>query len=394
VWPNAEAVAGIPGSIGGRQVIRIGMALSGGGIRAAVFHLGVLRRMAEARVLENISVLSTVSGGGLIVGLILSRNNLTWPSSEEFQERIYPELKSVLTTTNLLSLGVVLRNAQQWRHLPFNRARILANFLETKWGISGRLTDLPAKPFWVINTTSIESGKNWRFSRNFMGDWKFGTHFGPPFSISEALAASAAVPYVIGALKLKLPADGWQAIEPGTRNPTHEIAPHTRTVRLWDGGAYENLGLEPLYKPGGSAVGCDELIVSDASGAFPTIGDDRPARKAFPGNLFKSRLVQVASYQIRSLRCRQFVDAIKTGAVKGQLIQMGFPVQQLARYSGSDYAPDPETAFVSDENVEKARTYPTDLVHISEEMFEIIANHGSESAEAVYRYYRPDLTRD
>jgi len=93
------------------------MALSGGGIRAAVFHLGVLRRMAEARVLEDISVLSTVSGGGFIVGLILSRNNLTWPSSEEFQERIYPELKSVLTTTNLLSFGLVLRNAKQWRPL-------------------------------------------------------------------------------------------------------------------------------------------------------------------------------------------------------------------------------------------------------------------------------------
>jgi NTE family protein len=366
------------------------MALSGGGIRAAVFHLGVLRRLAEARVLENISVLSTVSGGGLIIGLVLSRNELIWPSSEEFLERIYPELKTVLTTSDLLSFRLVLKYARQWRHVPFNRARILANVLETRWGISGKLTDLPARPFWVINTTCIESGKNWRFSRKFMGDWKFGTHFGPPFSISEALAASAAVPYVIGALELKLPADGWQAIEPGTRDPTHEIAPHKRTVRLWDGGAYENLGLEPLYKPGGSIVGCDELIVSDASGAFPTIGDDRPMRKFFPGNLFKSRLIEVASYQIRSLRCRQFVDAVKTGAVKGQLIQMGFPVQELARRSGSDYVPDPESACVSDNNVEKARKYPTDLVQIPEEMFEIIANHGSESAEAVYRYYRPD----
>lgn len=366
------------------------MALSGGGIRAAVFHLGVLRRLAEASALENISVLSTVSGGGLVVGLILSKNNLAWPSSEEFRKRIYPEIQSLLTTTNLLSFELALRNPQQWRHVPFNRARILANFLETRWGISGKLTDLPARPFWVINTTCIESGKNWRFSHKFMGDWKFGTHFAPPFSISEAMAASAALPYVIGALRLKLPADGWQAIEPGTRNPTHEIAPHTRSVRLWDGGAYENLGLEPLYKPGGRIVGCDELIVSDASGAFATIGDERPMRKFFPGSLFKSRLIEVTSYQIRSLRCRQFVDAIKTGAVKGQLIQMGFPVRKLVRGSGSDYAPDPDIDFVSDENVEKARKYPTNLERMSEQMFEIIANHGSESAEAVYRYYRPD----
>jgi NTE family protein len=286
---------------------------------------------------------------------------------------------------------LVLKSANQWRHAPLNRARILANFLETRWGITGRLTDLPAKPLWIINTTCIESGKNWRFSRNFMGDWKFGAHFAPPFSISEAMAASAAVPYVIGALKLNLPADGWQAIEPGTRNPTHEITPHMRTVRLWDGGAYENLGLEPLYKPGGSNVGCDELIVSDASGAFPTIGDDRPSWNFFRGNLYKPRLFEVTSYQILSLRRRLFVNAIKTGAVKGQLICMGIPVPELARWSGSDLSPDPETTFVPDEDVEKAWKYPTNLMRVPKEQFEIIAKHGSESAEAVYRYYRSGL---
>jgi hypothetical protein len=41
---------------------RIGLALSDGGIRAAVFHLGVLRRLASGHLLENVSIVSTVSG--------------------------------------------------------------------------------------------------------------------------------------------------------------------------------------------------------------------------------------------------------------------------------------------------------------------------------------------
>ena len=45
---------------------RIGLALSGGGFRASIFHLGVLRRLAEAGWLNKIDVISTVSGGSIV----------------------------------------------------------------------------------------------------------------------------------------------------------------------------------------------------------------------------------------------------------------------------------------------------------------------------------------
>ena len=45
------------------DVRRIGLALSGGGVRAATFHMGVLRRLAAEALLERISIISTVSGG-------------------------------------------------------------------------------------------------------------------------------------------------------------------------------------------------------------------------------------------------------------------------------------------------------------------------------------------
>lgn len=50
------------------------------------------------------------------------------------------------------------------------------------------------------------------------GDWRFGRHFNPDVPIANAIAASAAVPYVIGALKFNLPEHGWWKTDPATKN--------------------------------------------------------------------------------------------------------------------------------------------------------------------------------
>jgi NTE family protein len=48
---------------------RLGLALSGGGFRAAFFHLGALRRLAELNLLRHVTTLSTVSGGSVLAAL-------------------------------------------------------------------------------------------------------------------------------------------------------------------------------------------------------------------------------------------------------------------------------------------------------------------------------------
>ena len=44
---------------------RIGLALSGGGFRAAAFHLGVMRRLAALGILEHVDLFTCVSGGSI-----------------------------------------------------------------------------------------------------------------------------------------------------------------------------------------------------------------------------------------------------------------------------------------------------------------------------------------
>ena len=65
---------------------RLGLALSGGGIRSATFCLGVLQSMARSQVLDKVDYLSTVSGGGYIggfLGTLYARSNSGSKTVEE-----------------------------------------------------------------------------------------------------------------------------------------------------------------------------------------------------------------------------------------------------------------------------------------------------------------------
>ena len=51
---------------GGGRRFKIGLALSGGGFRASIFHLGVIRRLEELGIMKDVDVISSVSGGSII----------------------------------------------------------------------------------------------------------------------------------------------------------------------------------------------------------------------------------------------------------------------------------------------------------------------------------------
>jgi NTE family protein len=364
---------------------RIGLSLSGGGIRAAVFHLGVLRRLAEERRLENVTVLSTVSGGSLVAAAIFAHSGMRWPTSEIFLSTVYPRLREIITTTSLLAFDAV-----GWRgllrhntRLLTDRAGLLALFLKERWGVTGSLAELPDAPIWYVNATCFENGKNWRFSKREMGDWRFGRHFNPQFEIAQAAAASAAVPYAIGALKLELPDEGWHETDAATRAPIRPCKPPSTSVRLWDGGVYENLGLEAIFKPGKALRGCDFLICSDASG--PLKPPDRlPLAPLLKGRLSSPRLFDVASDQIRALRARMINGEFERGSVRGVYLRMGNTVRDIDVKVGRKRQPAEYDVYQSDEEGRLALQQPTDLNRLPDQLFDRIARHGFEVAEATF----------
>ncbi len=75
----------------------IGLSLSGGGYRAAGFHLGVLGLLSEVGLLRNVAALSTVSGG-MIVGMRWIVSLLDGVAFDDFRERF----RAWLTSTNVV----------------------------------------------------------------------------------------------------------------------------------------------------------------------------------------------------------------------------------------------------------------------------------------------------
>ncbi|MCL1844508.1 MAG: patatin-like phospholipase family protein [Defluviitaleaceae bacterium] len=310
---------------------RIGLALSGGGIRAAIFHLGVLCGLAEAGQFGKIASISSVSGASLCIGLIFAANGNKWPDGGTFLKKILPRAKELILEENIQRAAL--------RRLPFaphkwnHRVLMLADMLEKKWGIAGDLQDLPQFPFWEINCTTFETGGRFRFRRDYMGDEKIGYVQRPKFPISHMIAASAAFPVLIGPYVLKTDGLSFSRAKRGVdsagavseanvsrvgedmcRNlrvpSTPDAASHNekaalrRKYSLWDGGVYDNLGLDALHKIGRGLDGeIDFLIVSNAGAPLDFATHGRPSK-----NL--RRLLDISSAQVDRLRTRDFLASV------------------------------------------------------------------------------------
>lgn len=60
----------------------IGLAMSGGGYRAAAFHLGTLRALYDLQIFDKVSIMSTISGGS-ITGAAYSLKETDYPTFEK-----------------------------------------------------------------------------------------------------------------------------------------------------------------------------------------------------------------------------------------------------------------------------------------------------------------------
>jgi NTE family protein len=167
----------------------IGLALSGGGVRATIFHLGVLARLARNGLLESVSFLSTVSGGSLVVGLIYCAAGYAWPSSEHYLSTIIDTIREWLTSSTVQRAYILRSIVKPWRLLR-GRAHVFGEVMTRNWGIFGNLNALPSEPRWIINATCYETGKNWRFSQPRMGDYQAQYVLNPSFPLADSLLDS------------------------------------------------------------------------------------------------------------------------------------------------------------------------------------------------------------
>lgn len=384
--------------------MQLGMSLSGGGVRAAGFHLGVLARLAEEGALEDITFLSTVSGGSLAVGLVYALNDFMWPSSARYLRKTLPDACRMMTSRCLQSRLVIRVMRQSVVHptrLLGTRADDLSLLLRKHWGVTAQLRDLPSHPRWVVNATCYETGKNWRFERHRMGDYAFGYTADPRIPLSDAMAASAGFPGLIGPLVLDASAFDWYVYDhqASPRVPAGADArdrpakrplarPAFRRVHLWDGGVYDNLGIEALCKYGrGWREGVNFVIASDAS-AHSEAALYRPTRA------FLRLTTGILMDQVRSLRSRAFVERIAdpSSGSRGALIRIGNTPEEILRNAGKgDLARTLGPGFLRCEDARAAAAVKTHIARLTTADFELLSRHGFEVADSTLHGYNPDL---
>ena len=229
------------------------VALSGGGFRATLAAVGVLRFLADTDLLSRIRWVSSVSGGSITNGLFAA----TYPALAErnFDVGAFVDLieRPIVHRVSSSSLTLKLfRNV--WRTVgPGTRTTVLARALDDWFFHKKRLAELSPTCRFIFNGANLTTGVRFGFERDVVGDYVIGNVSTRErnFRLAEAVAASAAVP---GFFPAFIPKGNFPCL-------------NGRKPRIVDGGVYENTGLEPIegLRPERACI-----VALNAGGVFRT----------------------------------------------------------------------------------------------------------------------------
>lgn len=287
-----DPILGGPAPAGG-----IGLCLSGGGYRAMLFHVGALWRLMEAGKLLSIDRISSVSGGSITAGaLALAWNDLAVGGMQTLQDKVVAPLRRLASTT------IDERSIAGGIFLPGTIGEYVAAAYKRHLFGEATLQDLPERPIFVFNATNLETGTLFRFTRVEARDWRVGRIASPAIPLAHAVAASSAFPPLLSPFILDVEAEDFDPPR------ASEIADDRfrSEISLSDGGVYDNLGIEQVWKR------CRTVLVSDGGGL---IADD-PAPS---GDWLRQskRVLDVIDHQVRNLRKRQVVGSFTSGQREG-----------------------------------------------------------------------------
>jgi NTE family protein len=308
--PLETAAAAASDFLGGQKLEDgIGLCLSGGGFRAMLFHLGAFVRMNEFGLLAKLDRVASVSGGSLAAGALA----VAWGQLTFDDKGVATNLAELVAEPILnLSRKYIDAPAIVLGLLPFVNASKVAELAYDRYLFRGKtLQDLPQTPRFSFAATSLQSGVLWRFARDYAADWRVGMWRNPKLPIAAAVAASASFPPYLSPAYIDAPPG---AIEPEAGADLHG-EPYTTRLCLTDGGIYDNLGLEPVWKR------YKTVLVSDGGAVTPP--------NTAPRTNWLSQAVRVSNIALQqgiNMRRRVLLGLDRTGARRVAYWGIGEPV--------------------------------------------------------------------
>lgn len=260
----------------------IGICVSGGGYRAMLFHLGAFLRLFELGLLQKAGRISSVSGGSITSG----RLALEWHKLKTRDDYFHHVVEPIRTVAGTI---IDITDIAKGLVLPGNVADYVAGSYRKLLFGRATLEALPEEPEFVINATNVETGTLWRMSHALMADYKVGEIRNPRLLLADAVAASSAFPPLLSPYVLRVrPADFSKKFTKDERLLSK--------ISLADGGVYDNLGLETVWKA------YRNVLVSNAGAQL----DPDPSPSGGWLSQFK-RAIDIIYGQVGSLRQRQLI---------------------------------------------------------------------------------------
>jgi NTE family protein len=265
---------------------------------------------------------------------------------------------------------------------------VSANFLAEGYErlYQSRLSDLPspgrAVPRFVFCATNVRTGACWHFHggpKARMGDFYVGYCDACCVRVSDAVAASSAFPPGFSAFRLRLPKeatftrdDPWgEDRVVSAKRGSEQHGDIKQPILLTDGGVYDNLAVEPVWKK------YKTMLVSDAGRPFESV----PAS----GQALITRLKRVADIsmeQVAAVRKRwlvaDFLERNRTGAIW----TLHTLIEDFKLADSCGYGPDVRKLL---------HRVRTDLDALTEGEVACLENHGYSLADAALRCRAPAL---
>ena len=230
---------------------QIGLALSGGGFRATLYHLGLVRFLRDAKILPNVTHVTSVSGGSILAAhLVLNWDRYNGSTSEfeaaadELLSFVQLDVRNRIVRRFALGLGVRwLRKMLGISNRQLTRPGLLEYHYEKYLYGDTSLFELPERPQLHILTTNLSEGCLCSFNREGLLVMRRGRR-GEGVRVDQIRASLATVPMAVAASSAFpgfFPPLGLSGKEVGT--PAGEFGHQAFT----DGGVFDNLGIRMFH---------------------------------------------------------------------------------------------------------------------------------------------------
>ncbi len=314
-----------------------------------------------------VTTISSVSGGSIIAAHLADRVR-HWPEPgrhlERWDELVADPFKEL--TSRDLRTWPVLKRLLPWNWLRTSTAVDALQSLYERHLTHLRLAELPERPRFVFCATDLSYAVNWQFERDRVGDFQAGYAAPPPrrWTTARAVAASSCFPPIFGPQRVRLPPKALKGGKDRGKGRDKIVA----QLELSDGGLYDNLGLEPVWKDH------ETVLVSDGGSPFGPSVDE--------GLIWRLQAyVAVLSEQVGALRKRWLISSYISGVMQGAYWGIG----SNARHYDANIGYSEELVG---EVISQIRT---DLDAFGPAEQAVLENHGYAMAEAAIRRHASTL---